>query len=458
MSAGRAQHPDGAVRHTILRTGIGALAAGVAALQTESCRRRAALPARLAFQERNVSTTRRDFLQITAAATGAAALRAAVPQELAAAIGPRVARADRALRILILGGTGFTGPFQVHYAVQRGHHVTVLNRGRRQVDLPPGVEHLVGDRNTPQGMDAVKAAVAGGAKWDVVIDNPTTLPFWVRDAGEALRDATRHYIFISTISVYADTSRRGMDETTPVAEYPDADPLAETMQSFQQRMGQLYGPLKAASEREAERWFPGRTTVIRPGLIVGPGDLSGRFTYWPVRIAKGGDILAPGTGHDAVQYIDARDLAEWTIRVAENRVVGTFNATGPAGELTMAEMLGGIRGALPGSTPARLVWAPADFMASQQIAAWSDMPVWVTPTPDSDGFSRVSIQRALDAGLTFRPLADTTHATLEWYRSAPQQAWYQQMGEAQRARLGGPFTAEREAAALKALSERTASG
>jgi 2'-hydroxyisoflavone reductase len=446
----------------LLRAGTCGLALGAAALHTDRCALSACAAHAgpdLVIQERIMSTTRRDFLQITAAATGAAALRAAVPQGLTAATAQRsAAPAGRAMRILILGGTGFTGPFQVHYAVQRGHHVTVLNRGRRQVDLPSSVEHLVGDRNTPEGMDAVKTAVAGGAKWDVVIDNPTTLPFWVRDAGQALRDATEHYIFISTISVYADTSRRGMDETTPLAEYPDTDPLTETMQTLQQRMGQLYGPLKAASEREAERWFPGRATVIRPGLIVGPGDLSGRFTYWPVRMSKGGDILAPGTGHDAVQFIDARDLAEWTVRVAENRVTGTFNATGPAGELTMAEMLGGIRGALPGSTPARLVWAPVEFMASHQIASWSDMPVWVTPTPDSDGFSRVSIQRALDAGLTFRPLADTTYATLEWYRNAPQQAWYQQLGEAQRGRLAGPFTAEREAAALKALSEVAGGG
>jgi 2'-hydroxyisoflavone reductase len=404
-------------------------------------------------QELHVPTTRRDFIQRTAMATGAAALAGVVPQPLTAAPSVPVEPAERPLRILILGGTGFTGPFQVHYAVARGHHVTVLNRGRRQADLPASVEQLIGDRNTPQAMDAVNAAVARGEKWDVVIDNPTTLPFWVRAAGQALGEATQHYIFISTISVYADNSRPGMDETTALAGYQGDDALAETMETLQASMGRLYGPLKAASEREAEKWFPGRATIIRPGLIVGPGDLSGRFTYWPVRIASGGDILAPGTGHDAVQFIDARDLAEWTIRVAENRVIGTFNATGPAGELTMAEMLGGIRGAFSGTQPARLVWAPVDFLEAQRISGWSDMPVWVPPRADNAGFSRVSIQRALDAGLTFRPLADTARATLEWFRSAPQQAWYQQLSEAQRARLGGPFTAEREAAALQALRE-----
>src|SRR5690606_21815960 len=147
--------------------------------------------------------------------------------------------------------------------------------------------------------------------------NRTALRFWVRDAGQVLKDATSQYIFISTISVYADTSRAGMDETTPVAPYEGADPLAETMQTMQESRGGLYGPLKAVSEKEAEKWFPGRTTVIRPGLIVGPGDTTGRFTYWPIRIERGGEILAPGSGHDAAQIIDARDLAEWTIRMAE---------------------------------------------------------------------------------------------------------------------------------------------
>jgi 2'-hydroxyisoflavone reductase len=399
-------------------------------------------------------TSRRDFLRLATTAAGAATVSAAVPRSLGARLSADAPPASRALRILILGGTGFTGPFQVHYAVARGHHVTVFNRGRRQAELPAGVEHLLGDRNTPEGLDAIRQAVAGGARWDVVIDNPTTLPFWVRDAGQVLRGATDHYIFISTISVYADTSRAGMDETTALARYDGADPLVETMQSFAQNAGRLYGPLKAASEREAERQFPGRATIIRPGLIVGPGDLSGRFTYWPVRMAKGGDILAPGSGHDAVQFIDARDLAEWTVRIAEQRAIATYNATGPAGELSMAEMLGGIRGAFEGERQARLIWVPASFLEEQGIAPWSDMPVWVAPAPDNAGFSRVSVERALQAGLTFRPLAETARDTLAWYRAAPSTEWYRQMPAAQQARLAGPFTAEREAAALAAWRER----
>lgn len=400
-----------------------------------------------------MSPSRRRFLQTTAAA-GAAAMAGVLPQSRASAA-PVPRAAQRALRILILGGTGFTGPHQVRYAAERGHHITVFNRGRREADLPSTVEHLQGDRNEPDGagLTALREAVARGTRWDVVIDNPTTLPFWVRDAGRVLRDATDHFIFISTISVYADTSRAGMDETTVLAEYRGEDALKETMQTYQAAGGQLYGPLKVASEREAERWFPGRTTVIRPGLIVGPGDTTGRFTYWPARLRRGGEVLAPGDGRDAVQFIDARDLAEWTIRVAEQRVIGTFNATGPAGEMSIAEMLGGIRGAFDMTTPLRLTWVPPEFLEQHRIRGWSDMPVWVAPR-DNAGFMRVSIRRALDAGLTFRPLAVTARETMEWLDALPGQRWYQEMTEAARARLTGTFTAEREAAALRAWHAR----
>lgn len=387
---------------------------------------------------------RREFVKQSVLAAGALGL----PAPLLAA-GTASARrpepAARAMRILILGGTGFTGPHQVHYAIARGHHITVFNRGRRQADLPPGVVHLQGDRNAPDGVAALRAEVAKGTRWDVVIDNPTTLPFWVRDAASVLKDAAPHYIFISTISVYADTSRRGMDETTALAQYEGADPMAETMESMQQSRGSLYGPLKVISEREAEKWFPGRATIIRPGLIVGPGDMTGRFTYWPVRIARGGEVLAPGTGHDAVQIIDARDLAEWTVRMAETHTFGTFNATGPAGELTMAEMLGGVRAAFDGTSALNLTWVPAEFLAEQQIRGWSHMPVWVAPRADNAGFARVSIARALGQGLTFRPLATTARETLEWYRGLPADV---------QARVGGPLTAEREVEVLRAWHAR----
>jgi 2'-hydroxyisoflavone reductase len=397
-------------------------------------------------EETDMAANRRQFLQLGAAA-GLAAVGGMLPGSLAAAAeGPiEATRAPRPLRILILGGTGFTGPFQVRYAAVRGHHITVFNRGRRQADLPAGVEHLVGDRNEPDGLAELNAAVARGARWDAVIDNPTTLPFWVRDAGRVLESATDHFVFISTISVYADTSRPGMGEESPLLEYTGADPMAETMETVSGNFT-LYGPLKAASEREAERWFPDRTTIIRPGLIVGPGDMSGRYTYWPVRLSKGGEVLAPGSGHDPVQFIDARDLAEWTVRMVEQRSFGRYNATGPAAKLSMAEMLGAIRGAFDGTIDTRLTWAPPEFLAEHGVRPWSDMPVWVPPAPESAGFSAVSIQRALDEGLTFRPGAVTARDTLEWVRAAPPES---------QGRLAGVFTSDRERAVLEAWRTET---
>ncbi|HEU5209260.1 MAG TPA: NAD-dependent epimerase/dehydratase family protein [Longimicrobiales bacterium] len=393
-------------------------------------------------------STRRNFLRTTAAAGAGAALGGAIlPQATSAAtvrshssdVAPQ--RASAPLDILILGGTGFTGPHQVRYAVGRGHRVTVFNRGQRQADLPDGVEHLQGDRNARDGL----AALRGERRWDVVIDNPTTLPHWVRDAGEVLRDRTSQYVFISTISVYADTSRAGMDENTPLAQYQGADPLSETMESFRQNVGALYGPLKAASEREAERWFPGKTTVIRPGLIVGPGDESDRFTYWPVRVARGGTVMAPGTPADPVQIIDARDLAEWTIRMAEQRATGIYNATGPRAPLSIAEMLHGIRASQSGDNVVRFEWVPQDFLDEHEVHGWSHMPVWVPVRDDNAGFARVSIERAVEKGLTFRPLALTARDTLEWFRTLPAE---------RQAELRAGLPAEREVEVLRAWEAR----
>ena len=181
----------------------------------------------------------------------------------------------------------------------------------------------------------------------------------------------------------------------------------------------LYGPLKALSEKEVEKWFPGKSLIIRPGLIVGPGDETDRFTYWPVRIDRGGEVLAPGNPSDPVQFIDARDLAEWTIRMAEQGATGIYNATGPATPLTVGGMLDGIKTAL--GSNAKFTWVPADFLEKQKVSPWSDMPVWVPPTGEDGGMGAVSIQRALDKGLTFRPLAETARDTLAWFKAQPKE-------------------------------------
>lgn len=325
----------------------------------------------------------------------------------------RSARADAAakpMNILILGGTGFTGPHQVRYALSRGHTVTVFNRGKTGVgELPDAVEQLIGDRNGQ--LDALI-----GRRWDVVIDNPTTVPVWVRDAARILKGNVERYVFISTISVYA-SNRKPNDETSPLAKYGGKDPLTETFESEKASHSTLYGRLKAASEAEAEKWFPGKTFVIRPGLMVGPGDQTDRFTYWPVRIERGGEVLAPGTPADPVQFVDARDVAEWTIRMIENGASGIYNATGPASPMGIGEMLGGIKTAL--SSDARFTWAEADFLKKRKVAAWADMPVWISPQGSSAAMPRTSIKKALAEGLTFRPLAETARDTLAWFKTLP---------------------------------------
>ena len=382
-----------------------------------------------------MSTSRRSFLKASVAAGGAAALGGIPSLASAAERLSGVEQARKPLNMLILGGTGFTGPAQVNYALARGHKVTLLNRNRRRPDFLKGqVELLVGDLNAD--VSALK-----DKKFDVVIDNPTTAPAWVRNAAQYLKGNTNHYIFISTISVYQNSNKPWADESDPTTPMPDGvDPYTVP----QNQWGRYYGALKTYSEQEAQKHYPGMTTIIRPGLIVGPLDTSERFTYWPYRIDKGGEVLAPGSGNDPVQFIDARDLAEWTIRVAENRTLGVFNATGPEKPLTTSGMLNGIKTAL--NSNAQFVWVPADFLAEQKVSPWQNLPVWTGPdSPENAGDSRRSIEKALKAGLTFRPLATTAIDTLAYQKSRPAD-------QQQRLIDGKPFglSAEREAQVIAA--------
>ncbi len=368
-----------------------------------------------------MTTTRRRFIKLSAAA-GAFALGSRSTTVFGQ-------KSVKPLRILILGGTGFTGPFQVRYALSRGHKVTVFNRGKTHPgELPEGVEQLIGDRNGQ--LDALK-----NRQWDIAIDIPTTLPAWVRDAAQILKGNVDRYVFISTISVYADTSK-GVDENASLAKYDGPDAFKETLQAMKASGYKTYGPLKALSEKEAEKWFPGKALIIRPGLIVGPGDETDRFTYWPVRIDRAGEVLAPGTPSDPVQFIDARDLSEWTIRMAENRETGIYNATGPAKPLVIGGMLNGIKDAL--SSTATFTWLNAEFLKQQKVDAWSDMPVWAG---DELGLARTNIGRALANGLTFRPLGDTARDTLSWFKSQPQD---------RQSHLRAGLTPERETEVLAA--------
>jgi 2'-hydroxyisoflavone reductase len=384
-------------------------------------------------------TTRRTFVSSSIAAgallaTGGVAAMAQESAQKAAAVVPAPSTAPftpvKPLRILILGGTGFIGPHQVRYAVSRGHKVTVFNRGRANDRLPAGVEQLEGDRNGK--LDALK-----NRTWDAVIDNPSTLPRWVRDAAQLLKDSAGQYLFISTISVYADDSKLNQDEDAPLQVLKD--PTTEDPGNG------AYGGLKALAEQEAKKAFGAHTTIVRPGLIVGPGDMTDRFTYWPVRIARGGEVLAPGNPTDPVQFIDARDLAEWTIRLLEQRVFGTFNATGPSSPLTIAEMLYGIRAVT--TADVHFTWVPAEFLEAQKVGPWMDMPVWVPSSGETAGFATRSIRRALDKGLTFRPLADTARDTLTWQATRPS---------AEKEKPHAGITAEREAAVLAAWKQKKA--
>ena len=368
--------------------------------------------------------TRRQFIGMSARASALAvalpASRALAGVDRARSANVPSGRAPRALRLLILGGTGFIGPHQVRYARDRGHVVTLFNRGRTNPGLFPEVETLYGDRATGS-YDALR-----GRDWDVVVDNSATLPRWVREAARALTGHVKQYVFVSTISVYASDNVPDADETASVA--TTSEPDSEDVR-------RLYGPLKALAEREAEGAFPGNATVLRPGLIVGPGDLTDRFTYWPVRLARGGEVLAPGTPVDPVQIIDARDLAEFTIKVCEEGTRGVYNCLGPQSPLTMGEMLGAIRGAM--STDAYLTWVPADFLAAHKVRPWIDLPVWLPPRGRTAGFARRSNRRAVEKGLTFRALAETATATLEFYDAQPDDRKAQ-------LRAGLPLAREKE--------------
>jgi len=380
-----------------------------------------------------MARSRRSFLTTSALAGGALALGGT--RALAAGLTSGVQPAPRPLRILILGGTGFIGPHQVRYAVARGHKITLFNRGRTNPGLfkgLDGIEERIGDRApVPGNYDALRTG-----EWDVVIDNPTTRPRWVREAAAALKGRVGQYVFISTISVYAANDTPGADESAALATTatPDVQDTPEFMR--------FYGPLKALAEQEAQAAFPGRATIIRPGLIVGVGDPSDRFTYWPVRIARGGEVLAP-PADDPVQLIDARDLGEWVIRCCEQRTVGVFNATGPASRFTVRRMLEDTRAAVGGT--ATFIHVPAAFLEAQQVNAWSDLPVWVPPAGETAGFTQRSIARALAAGLTFRPFADTVKETLAFYNGQP---------EARKAELRAGLAAERERAVLAAWKAR----
>jgi 2'-hydroxyisoflavone reductase len=342
------------------------------------------------------------------------------------------ARTHAPKSILMLGGTGFLGPQTVEAAVKRGHTVTLFNRGKTRPGLFPDLEKLQGDRE----VNDYKALE--GRTWDAVVDTSANVPRWVNEAAAVLGNKIGHYVYVSSVSVYPDLSRPGTDESAPVATLPDGtDPKVETI------TGETFGPLKALSEKAAEAAMPGRVAVVRPGLIVGPDDPTDRFTYWPVRVARGGEVLAPGSPDDPIQLIDVRDLGAFLVTLIESQARGTFNALGPAETLTLARMLEACKTA--SHSDATFTYAPVDFLEEQKVHAWSDMPAWVPHQGETAGFMHVSNARAIAAGLTFRSIDDTAKTTLDWFETQP--------GE-RRKKLRAGLTPERETAVLAAWKAR----
>lgn len=385
---------------------------------------------------------RRDVLRL--GALGAAAVAgpawSATPST-ATATDDATPRARTPLDLLILGGTGLIGPHQVRYALARGHRVTIFNRGRKQPEWPGQVEQLLGDRDT-NDYASLRAEVARGRRWDACIDNPSSVPAWIRDAAAVLKGHVGGYTMVSSVSAYADNATPGQDETAPLATF-DGDPLQETAPGLRADLSKYPG-LKAASEAEARKHFGDRTTILRPGLIVGPGDETDRFTYWPLRMRRGGEVLCPGDGRDPVTFVDARDLGEWMVRLAEARTHGVFNAFGPDYPLDTAALLYGVRASTRAG--ATFTFVPADFLDAHGVSGWTDLPVWLPGSGETAGFHRRSNARAVAAGLTFRSLADTTAATLAWFDAQPDAR--------RNAPLKAGLTPAREAEVLAAWKAR----
>ncbi len=305
------------------------------------------------------------------------------------------------LRLLILGGTGAIGPFHVRAAVARGHRVAVFSRGQMQAELPAGVERLIGDRNG-------KLEAIARREWDAVLDIATFGPGWVRSLAEAMGSRVHHYTFISTVSVYDNPPLdRVTTEDSPVLAYNgSADPYAVVT-----HVGEDYGALKVLCEREAEKQFPGRTLVLRPGYIGGPGD-SRALTYWAVRATRGGEMMAGGDASTPVQYLDVRDLAEWAIRLIEKRVAGIYNAVGPVKPMTLGQLTEAARATF--APREKVTWVPAKWLLSQR-----DPQLWGTLLFWSQGIGnimRMSNERAIAQGLTTRPIAVTLKGALDAYR------------------------------------------
>lgn len=330
------------------------------------------------------------------------------------------------MKILFIGGTRFMGYFATQSALARGHDVTLFTRGKSSPDAFPNAENIHGDRDAD-------IELLRGRKFDAVIDTSGYFPRVVRKSAELLAENVGQYLFISSISVYAEPLQPGGDENSPVIEL--SDPTVEDLE--------FYGGLKVLCERVVEEVLPGRATNVRAGLIAGPRDLTGRFDYWVRRVAQGGEVLAPATPDRRAQFIDARDLGEWVVRAVESKTMGIYNATGPDKPLTMGEVLDTCK-TVSGSD-AKFTWVDEKFLLEHEVEPWTGLPLWVPE--DIQAIHMANVSRAVAAGLTFRPLADTVAATLAYLNEDMKAALERQQHT---------LPAEREQALLKEWREKLA--
>jgi 2'-hydroxyisoflavone reductase len=334
------------------------------------------------------------------------------------------------LSILILGGTGFIGPHMVREALRRGHEVSLFNRGRTNKGLFPDLKLYEGDRDN--GLQSLE-----GGKWDAVVDNSGYVPRHVEDSARLLSPVISHYLYISTISVY-DISPAPISEDSPLATM--ADETAEEVTA------ETYGPMKALCEqRVLTEAGADRTTVLRPTYICGPGDRTDRYTYWPVRSMRGGEMLWPGTPDDDIQIIDVRDLAIFTIDCLEQRIHGIFNTVTPLRSFKMGDLLDDSLAVTDADmTP---VWVNKDFIAENKVAADNGLPIWEAPDSEYASFTLVDGSRAAAAGLKNRPTRETARDTIAWWRSLP---------DARRESLRAGLSAGKEAEFLRLWQQQTA--
>ncbi|MDA1195736.1 MAG: NAD-dependent epimerase/dehydratase family protein [Planctomycetota bacterium] len=350
----------------------------------------------------NDSSTRRALLGASALlAAGALARRVRADDKPAGG-----GRASKPLKLLVLGGTRFLGPAIVDYALARGHKVTLFNRGRSNPELYPDVEKLEGNRGSHgdpgrgRAAEPVDLKSLEGRTWDAAIDTSGYWPEFVEASSKQLAEQVGHYTFISSISVYPGFGKSADDL--------DEDSSLGDLKPREEYKGFDYGAFKALCEQACEKHMPGRVANVRPGLIVGDRDETRRFGEWPLRVHAGGEVLAPGRPEGHCQFIDVKDLGRWCVHLAENNTAGVFNANGFPAHLSFAEFLHGCKAAI--RPDCSFTWVDEAFLATQKLNPWQELPNWMP----SDVLPWVKVERAIAAGLTFRPICDTIRDALAW--------------------------------------------